>query len=80
VPDFIVAGEPLEVAGNVGAPTQEDITMHRDDAINWFEIPVTDLPRTQRFYESALGTSLIHEAMGPLRLAILRYRSPGVGG
>ncbi|MCB1418161.1 MAG: VOC family protein [Notoacmeibacter sp.] len=31
----------------------------------WFEIPVTDLARAQRFYETALGSSMRRDDTGP---------------
>ena len=40
------------------------------DAISWFEIPVRDLDRAQRFYESVLERSLKRETMGEEQLAI----------
>ena len=40
------------------------------DAISWFEIPVRDLDRAQRFYESVLDRKLTRETMGEERLAI----------
>ncbi|GAA6142550.1 VOC family protein [Hydrogenophaga sp. 5NK40-0174] len=33
-------------------------------AINWFEIPVTDMDRAQRFYETLTGTRLKREPFG----------------
>jgi len=39
------------------------------DAISWFEIPVRDLNRAQRFYESVLGRTLRPETMGEERMA-----------
>jgi uncharacterized protein len=33
-------------------------------AINWFEIPVTDLARAMRFYEAMTGARLRREAFG----------------
>ena len=40
------------------------------DAISWFEIPVRDLDRAQRFYETVLERKLARETMGEERLAI----------
>ena len=40
------------------------------DAISWFEIPVRDLNRAQRFYESVLGRTLRPETMGEERMAV----------
>jgi hypothetical protein len=49
--------------------------------ITWFEIPVADLDRAQRFYEALLATTLRREAMGPTNtLAVFPYTQPGVGG
>lgn len=49
-------------------------------AINWFEIPVTDMDRAQAFYETLLGAPLRRETMGPQTLAVLPYTEPAVGG
>jgi predicted enzyme related to lactoylglutathione lyase len=40
------------------------------DAINWFEIPVRDLDRAQRFYEAMLDRKLKRETMGTEQLAL----------
>ena len=40
------------------------------DAISWFEIPVRDLDRAQRFYQSVLERELKRETMGQEQLAI----------
>jgi predicted enzyme related to lactoylglutathione lyase len=37
--------------------------------VNWFEIPVTDLERAIKFYESALDVKLSRNDMGPLKMA-----------
>ncbi len=54
---------------------------HRN-ALNWFEIPVADLDRAQRFYETLLDAPLKREAMGPdTTLAVFPYaRGEGIGG
>ena len=51
-----------------------------NDALNWFEIPVLDLDRAQRFYETLLGRSLRREEMGPQTLAVFPYDDGRVGG
>jgi uncharacterized protein len=40
------------------------------DAISWFEIPVRDLNRAQRFYETVLARPLKRETMGDERMAV----------
>jgi uncharacterized protein len=37
--------------------------------VNWFEIPVNDLERARRFYESVLGIGLTMTEVGPLKMA-----------
>lgn len=50
------------------------------NAINWFEIPVSDMDRAQRFYETVLGRSLRREDFGGEVLAIFPYDDPASGG
>jgi predicted enzyme related to lactoylglutathione lyase len=50
------------------------------NALNWFEIPVTDLARAKSFYGSVLQAELRQEAMNGIDMAILPYREGGVGG
>ena len=40
------------------------------DAISWFEIPVRDLQRAQRFYETVLERKLKAETMDGERMAV----------
>jgi predicted enzyme related to lactoylglutathione lyase len=50
-------------------------------AINWFEIPVSNLDRAQRFYETLFARPLRREAMGPDTLVMFPYdQANGVGG
>ena len=49
-------------------------------ALNWFEIPVRNLDRAQKFYETLLGAPLRREQMGPKTLAVFGYDESGVGG
>lgn len=51
------------------------------NAINWFEIPVTDLARAKRFYGSVLQAELREESMSGRKMAIFPYdKDSGVGG
>ena len=51
------------------------------NSINWFEIPVANFERATAFYEQVLATKLDVDTSFPgMRLAILPYRCPGVGG
>lgn len=49
-------------------------------AINWFEIPVTDLARAKRFYGNLLQAELREETVGGMSMAIIPYQQEGVGG
>ena len=57
-----------------------DTTTTAHAAINWFEIPVTHMPRAQAFYEAVLGAPLRPEPMGHQTLAVLPYTEPAIGG
>lgn len=47
----------------------------------WFEIPVTDLDRAQRFYETALGCSMRRDDTGPNpMIAFTRMDDPVASG
>ena len=50
------------------------------NALNWFEIPVTDLARAKRFYGSVLQAELREESMSGRKMAIFPYEKEGVGG
>ena len=50
------------------------------NAISWFEIPVTDIDRAQAFYETVLGRKLRREDFGGQTLAVFPYDKPGIGG
>lgn len=39
------------------------------NAVGWFEIPVTDMDRAIKFYETVLGIKLERHQMGPLDMA-----------
>lgn len=53
----------------------------RHNAVNWFEIPVLDLDRAQRFYERLFATPLQRAPdAGGGALAVFPYEKYGVGG
>lgn len=53
-----------------------------DNAINWFEIPATDLDRAQKFYEAIFGISLIPMDMDKFKMRMFPIDDPmkGIGG
>lgn len=54
---------------------------HTDQhALRWFEIPVLDIERAQRFYETLLDAPMKREQMGTHTLALFRPGTRGVGG
>lgn len=50
------------------------------NVLNWFEIPVANLPRAKTFYSKVLQADLREENMGEIQMAILPYSGDGVGG
>ena len=52
------------------------------NVVGWFEIPVTDMARAMRFYESVFGYKLEKHTMGPLEMAWFPWihGSMGAGG
>ncbi len=50
-------------------------------AATWFEIPATDIDRSQAFFEAVLQRSLRREVMGTNTLAVFPYaKDSGAGG
>ncbi len=52
------------------------------NALNWFEIPATNIERAQRFYETLMGAPMKRESMGP-GMAMVNFpysQETGVGG
>ena len=50
-------------------------------ALDWFEIPVRNMDRAQKFYEALLAKALRREAMGPTKtLAVFGSGDSSVGG
>jgi predicted enzyme related to lactoylglutathione lyase len=50
------------------------------NALNWFEIPVTDLARAKTFYDQVLQIETREESMTGRTMAIFPYQEGGVGG
>lgn len=52
------------------------------NAINWFEIPVNNMDRAKKFYETILGVDLALNEMGPTVMAWfpLENDAPGAAG
>jgi len=50
------------------------------NAINWFEIPVSDMNRAQRFYEVMLARPLRREDFGGGEMAVFPHEKPAAGG
>jgi len=50
------------------------------DALNWFEIPVRDIERAQRFYETLLDISMRRDEGGGQARAVFPYAEGRVGG
>jgi predicted enzyme related to lactoylglutathione lyase len=57
------------------------MAQHRQHhAVNWFEIPVSNIDRAQAFYEKLLAAPLRRENMGEHTLAVFPYDDNAVGG
>lgn len=41
----------------------------KTNSLNWFEIPVTDLPRAKKFYEAVFNITMDEMEMGPMKSA-----------
>lgn len=70
------------ISGSTKNHNLPEIYIKMKNAISWFEIPATDLPRAQKFYETIFGISLT-----PLDLPNIKMRMfplddmmTGVGG
>lgn len=55
-------------------------TVTQIHAINWFEIPVSDIDRAQAFYERILGKPLRRETMDGTQLAVFPSDKDAVSG
>jgi len=51
------------------------------NAINWFEIPVTDFARAKKFYSTIYDYEMPETDMGPIKMGFLLHeQGTGVGG
>ena len=50
----------------------------KNDSVNWFEIPVVEMPRAAAFYEAVLATKLKREDFQGTSMAVLQ--AEGVSG
>ncbi len=50
------------------------------NAINWFEIPVSDFARAKKFYSNILNTELFETEMNGRTMAFFPSANGGVGG
>ena len=55
----------------------EHATQH---ALNWFEIPASNLDRAATFYETLLASPLRRETIGARQLGVFSHDETGVGG
>ena len=56
--------------------------MELGNALNWFEIPVSDFDRAKKFYETIFNYQMPESQMGPARMGFLLYdfQNGKVGG
>ncbi len=54
----------------------------KNNVVGWFEVPVTDMERAIKFYETVFNIKLSRNQMGPLDMAWFPYSEsgPGAGG
>jgi uncharacterized protein len=43
------------------------------NALNWFEIPATDIQRAKKFYENIFGIQMEHQSMMGMEMAMFPY-------
>ena len=51
----------------------------KPNPVNWFEIPVSDMARAKKFYESAFDVTLEEHEMGPNKMAWFPMEKDGAG-
>ncbi len=48
-----------------------------ENAVVWFDIPVTDIERAKEFYQAVIGTELTDMENGPSKMAMFPF-APGI--
>lgn len=51
----------------------------KNNAVGWFEIPVSNMERAQAFYEQVLDLKMERHQMGPLDMAWFPWKEDGLG-
>ncbi|MDO9512410.1 MAG: VOC family protein [Bacteroidales bacterium] len=51
----------------------------KNNMVGWFEIPVSDMERAIRFYETVFQIDLCRQQMGPLDMAMFPWNETGFG-
>jgi len=51
----------------------------KNNAVGWFELPVANMERAMKFYESVLDQELQRQQMGPLDMAWFPWNEDGLG-
>ena len=51
----------------------------KNNVVGWFEIPVSNMNRAVKFYESVFGLNLQREKLGPLDMAWFPMLQTGIG-
>lgn len=54
-------------------------TQAKNNAVGWFEVPVADMDRAIKFYETVFDVKLDRNQMGPLDMAWFPYVENGLG-
>ena len=50
------------------------------NAINWFEIPASNLERAKKFYSEVFSTEMVEEELMGIKMAFFNATDNGVGG
>jgi predicted enzyme related to lactoylglutathione lyase len=62
-----------------GTAAKGSIMEQKNNVVGWFELPVQDMERAVRFYETVFGLTLQRQTMGPLDMAWFPWIETGSG-